>query len=185
MKKGIIPPIVALLILLGTVSAGAQARFEFNLNWPLTIGINTSNSLFSGANFDLSQYHLLLPDFRIYYQWGGEGLLRGGVGARAYTVIIESLIYPEAFIELNLYPLELEASLGGYLFGLFGLSNNFKTLNLLLPDFNVGFQVLSWLRLAGGVLLFTPVGSNWSQDFVYMGYIGARFIILPEKPKEE
>ncbi len=180
MKKGIILSAAVLLILLSTVSAGAQARLEVNVNWPITIGINSSNSLFNGANVDLSQYHFLLPDFRAYYQFGGDGLLRGGIGIRAYSVIIQSFIFPEAFVELNLNPVMLEASLGGYVFGFFGLFNHLSTADLMLPDFNVTFQLLPWLRLGGGVLLFTPIGSNWNTDFVYMGYIGVRFVFLPK-----
>ncbi len=181
MKKTIIMcALVALLILAGTVGASAQARIEVNVNWPITIGISSSNELFSGSDIDLSQYHLLLPDFRIYYQFGGDGLLRGGIGARAYTVIIESFIFPEAFIELNLAPIVLEASLGGYVFGLFGLYNNLTTASLMFPDLNVGWQVLPWLRLGGGVLFGIPIGSDWSQNYIYMGYIGARFIFLPK-----
>ena len=134
MKKGIILSAAVLLILFSTVSAGAQARLEVNVNWPITIGINSSNSLFSGANVDLSQYHFLLPDFRAYYQFGGDGLLRGGIGIRAYSVIIQSFIFPEAFVELNLNPVMLEASLGGYVFGFFGLFNHLSTADLMLPD---------------------------------------------------
>lgn len=180
MKKMLFTCVLAvILILVGVVSAGAQARFEVNVNWPLTIGINSSNVLFSGSNINLSQYHFLLPDLRLYYQFGGDGLVRGGIGARAYSVIAESFIFPEAFVELNLTPIELEASLGGYLFGFFGLYNNLTTADLVMPDLNVGWQILPWLRLGGGVLFFMPTGANWSQNFVYMGYIGARFIFLP------
>jgi len=169
--------LVVLLIVVGTVDAGAQLRLEGNLSWPLTIGISSSNSLFSGSNVDLSQYHFLLPDFRIYYQFGEE-FLHGGIGARVYTALAESFIYPEAFVEVDLSPIVLEAGFGGFVFDFFGLYNNLTTASLLIPDFNAAWQVAPWLRLGGGVLLFAPVGSNWSQNFVYMAYIGARFIFV-------
>ncbi len=168
-----------LLVLAGATDASAQARFEVNVNWPVLFGISSSNSLF-GGNVDLSSYHFILPDLRIYYQFGGDGLVRGGIGVRAYTVIVESFIWPEAFVELNLTPIELEASLGGFLFGIFGLYSNLTTASIMFPDFNVGWQILPWLRLGGGVLLGMPIGSDWNQNFVYMGYIGARFIFLPK-----
>jgi len=169
--------LAVLLIVVATMNAGAQLRLEGNLSWPITIGVNSSNTLFSGSNVDLSQYHFLLPDFRIYYQFGEE-FLHGGIGARAYTALFESFIYPEAFVEVDLSPIVLEAALGGFVVDFFGIYNNLTTASLLIPDLNAAWQVAPWLRLGGGVLLFIPVGSNWSQNFVYMAYIGARFIFV-------
>ena len=179
-KRWLLIAFAALLILAGAVSASAQLRLEGNLNWPLFGGIKLDPSVYggSGGNVDLSQYHLLLPDFRIYYQFGGDGMLRGGVGARVYTVIFLSIIYPEAYLEVNLKPIVLEASLGGYLFGVFGLASSLSTASLLLPDLNVGWQIAPWFRLGAGMLFFTPLNANWSQNFGYIGYLGARFIFL-------
>jgi hypothetical protein len=174
-KKLIMCVLVLLLALLVTVSAGAQLRLEANLTYPVFGGIGLGSSFNSSVDF--SQYHFLVPDFRIYYQFG-DGLLTGGVGARVYTVILLSLIYPEAYVELHLDPIVLEASLGGYVFGVFGLYSNLSTADLLLPDLNVGWQLAPWFRLNAGVLFFAPVSSSWSVNNAYMGYISARFIFL-------
>ena len=178
-RKAALSLFLVLLILAGTVSAGAQVRIEANVSWPISIGFKSGNDLFSGSDIDLSGYHFLLPDFRIYYQFG-EGLIQGGVGARAYTALIETFLFPEAFVELNLNPIVVEASLGGLLYGFIGLYNNLTTSSIVIPDFNVGWQVIPWLRIGGGVLLLTPLSGSWSQNYVSMVYVGARFIFLPK-----
>lgn len=178
-KKALIALVVVLLLCAGALNVSAQVRLEGNLSWPVLGGIKLDSSIYgsSGSSVDLSQYHLLLPDFRIYYQFG-DGILRGGIGARVYSLIIESIIYPEAFIEVELTPIVLEASLGGYVFGVFGLYNNVTTAQLMIPDLNVGWAIAPWFRLGAGVLMFAPLNGNWSQNFGYIGYIGARFIFV-------
>jgi hypothetical protein len=169
---------VALLILLSALSAGAQVRLEGNLAWPLTIGINSSSTLFGGTSVNLSQYYFLVPDFRVYYQFG-DGLLDGGIGLRVPTLFLVSAIYPEAIVELNLKPLVLEGTLGGLLFGYFGLGVSGLTAeSLALSDLNASFELAPWLRLGGGVYLIMPANSTFSQNFLYIGYLSARFIFL-------
>jgi len=169
---------VALLILLSALSAGAQVRLEGNLAWPLVVGINSSSTLFGGTSVDLSKYYFLVPDFRVYYQFG-DGLLDGGIGLRLPTLFVVSAIYPEAFVELNLKPLVLEATLGGLLFGYFGLGvAGVSAESMVLSDLNASFALTPWFRLGGGVYLIMPANSTFSQNFVYVGYLSARFIFL-------
>ena len=54
-----------------------------------------------GATID--QYLFLLPMIEATYQFG-EGPVRFGVGAKAVTFIVESLVWPNAFIEIDLNP---------------------------------------------------------------------------------
>ncbi len=169
--------IVVALLALGTVTAGAQLRLEANLNWPLLIGLNNSSILGTGGSIDFSQYHLIVPDFRAYYQFGDD-FIRGGIGVRVPTFIIVSLFWPEAFVELNLHPVVLEASLGGFLFGGFGLGvGSFAVQPWVIPDLNASIEIAPWFRLGGGVLFLAPF-NTWNQDFLYIAYVGARFIFV-------
>jgi len=170
----------ALLILLSAMSAGAQARLEVNLDWPLVIGWTSESTYLGNDTVDVSQFRLLVPDFRAYYQFG-DGLLTGGIGVRVPTLIIVSLIYPEGFVEVNLKPFSLEATLGGFLFGAFGLGvGTFSAQPLLLSDLSASVELASWFRLGGGVYLIMPTDSTFSKNFAYIGYIGGRFIFMPK-----
>ena len=178
-KRRVIAFVAVAVVLAGAVSAGAQLRLDANLNWPLVGGIQLDPTIFgsTGGSLDLSQYHLLLPDFRLYYQFG-TGFLQAGIGIRAYTLIIESLVFPEAFIEMNLKPFVLSASLGGYLFGVFGIVNNGAAANLILPDLSAYWSINNWFRIGGGILLFAPLNASGEQNFGYLGYLGAKFSFL-------
>jgi len=173
-RSTLIAVLVAVLLLGGALGAGAQVRLDADLNWPLIGGI-ALDPVFgsSGGSLDLSQYHLILPDFRLYYQWG-DGKWRGGLGLRIYTVIIESLFFPEAYVELDLPHFALDVSLGGFVFGAFGLYNDVTAAGLLLPDVAAYWAINDWFRLGAGALLFVPTG--FGSSFGYIGYIGARFV---------
>jgi hypothetical protein len=177
-KMKAIAVLVALIILLTAVGAGAQVRLEGNLAWPLSIGISSSSTLFGGTSLDVSKYNFLVPDFRIYYQFG-SGLLDGGIGLRVPTLFIVSAFYPEAFVEVNLKPFVFEGTLGGLLFGYFGLGvAGFSAQSLLMSDLNASVEIVPWFRLGGGVYLIMPANSTFSQNFISVGYLSARFIFL-------
>ena len=180
MRRGkAVAALAAFIIVLSTSSAYAQLRLEGNLAWPLVLGVPSSNTLFGGeSSIDISKYQFLIPDFRIYYQFG-EGMVDGGIGLRVPTLLIVSAFYPEAFVELNLKPLVLEGTLGGLLFGFFGFGvTGFAAEPLLTSDINASFELAPWFRLGGGVYFFVPADSTFSQNFVYVGYISARFVFL-------
>jgi len=176
-RTGIILFIVVDLLALGTVNGAPQVRLEASHNCPLKNGLSNASILGTGGSIDFSQYHLIVPDFRAYYQFGDD-FIRGGIGVRVPTFIIVSLFWPEAFVELNLHPVVLEASLGGFLFGGFGLGvGSFTVQPWVIPDLNASIEIAPWFRLGGGVLFLAPFNS-WNQDFLYIAYVGARFIFL-------
>ncbi len=181
MKKGLLVSSVALAIaLVAAADAGAQARLEVNGNWPLSISLGSGSPLGDVGSLDLSKYFLLVPDFRAYYQFG-DGMVRGGVGVRVPTLIIVSMVYPEAFVEVNLHPVVLEASVGGLLFGAFGLGvASFNVEPWITPDLNVSFEIAQWLRLGGGVFLIAPLDGSWGQNYLSVVYIGARLLFFPK-----
>ena len=179
-KKWLLVTFAALLILAGAVSAGAQARLEGNLTWPVTAGISSSSTFVGGSSIDLSQFHLLFPDFRAYYQFGND-FLHGGIGVRVPTLIIVSAIYPDAFIEMDLQPapVVLQASLGGLLFGAFGYGVASLTVQpYVIPDLNASLKIAPWFRLGGGVEFLMPFNGTWQNNFIYVVYLSARFVFV-------
>jgi len=178
-KKILIAAAATVILFTAALTASAQVRLDIDLNWPVIGGIQLDPTIFgtSGSSIDLSQYHLLLPDLRLYYQFG-EGFLQAGIGIRAYTLIIESLVFPEAFIEMNLKPFVISASVGGYLFGVIGIANTGSTADLILPDVSAYWAINNWFRIGGGVLMFAPLDASWTQNFGYVGYFGAKFSFL-------
>ena len=186
MKRAIFLVVVVVVLLTGAVSASAQLRLDFDINVPVWFGYHTSG----GGDGAWNQYFIPFPDARLAWQFGG-GLIDFGIGARVFTFIIENVLYPEAYFELNLENFTFSAAVGGFGFLEFGLLssamqqagvNNLTGFhNVILPDLNVAWRVSDWFRLGVGVFMIAPFGNDLGgvlNNFVYSGYINARFVIL-------
>jgi hypothetical protein len=187
-KRALFALMVIVLMCAGALSASAQLRLDMNVNVPLYFGISASGYEEGAWNSNF----IPLPEAQLAYQFG-QGDLRGGVGARVFTFIIENILYPAAFIELTLDRLVLSANLGGFVFVEFGLlsaaledadvPNLSGFHNVVLPDLSVSYKFNDWFRLGAGVFMFMPFGSNLSgvlDGFLYAGYIQAKFIVTFE-----
>ncbi len=180
-KKGLIVLVAVLLLCVGAAGASAGVRMDFNIPWLLLGGINI-NALPGGglgsSSADISNYHFILPDFELSYQFG-EAPLRGGVGIRAYSLLIETFGFPNAYIEFELNPIVLRASLGGGAFFFLGFYSDFFldsiTVRILIPDVSAAWMITDWLQLGAGVLAVAP--TNQLQNFFYLGYVNARFVL--------
>jgi len=183
MKRTIVLVIVVAALLVGiTGAATAEVRLDFDIPWLLMVGLNTSDITGSTSNsVDLSSYHFPLPYVELAYQFGAEdAFLRGGVGIRTYTLLVQFAGWPMGYIEVEpLQRLVLRAELGGFAFFLFGAYNQLYldsyTLKVLLPDFQASFEVAPWFRIGAGVLLIAPLGDF--NNFGYVTYINARFAL--------
>ncbi len=186
-RKTVVVLLVAALFLACAVSASAQFRIDLDVNMPVGFGYSLSGG---SSSFAWNQFFIPFPDARLGWQFG-EGLLDGGIGARVFTFIIENILYPEVFLELNLDPITISAAVGGYGFLEFGLLsaalqeiglNNLSGFhNILIPDLNVAIKVTEWFRIGAGVFMITPFGSDLGgilNNFVYSAYINARFVLL-------
>ena len=88
-RRHVFAVLVALLLLGGAWQAGAEVRLDFDI--PIILGARLNVSDLTGTStidLDLSNLHIPLPYLELSYQFG-EGWLRGGVGVRSYTVIVE------------------------------------------------------------------------------------------------
>ena len=178
--------VAVVMLCVGAMGASAQLRLDMDVNVPVYFGYSTGG-VSDGA---WNQYFIPFPDARLAYQFGG-GLIDGGIGVRVFSFIIENILYPEAFIELNIDRVTFSLSLGGLAFLEFGLlttalqESGINTLSgfhdVILPDLNVAFRVNDWFRLGGGVFMIAPFSHGLGgplDNFVFTGYINARFVVM-------
>ncbi len=175
-RKVLVVLLAAVLLLGGGVIASAQFRLDANIQVPVYMGINLDAFGTSGLSGGTSIGAFLpFPSVEAMYQFGG-GPLRLGVGLRAYTFIIESVAWPDAFVELELSPFVLRADVGGGAWLLFGLYNNAATAAMVIPQLEVSWKLADWFRLGAGVIAVAPFEAL--SNFGYAAYVSGRFTAL-------
>jgi len=170
--------VVATILFAITAAAGAQVRIDVNISKPLYLG---AGSTASGGPVDLGSIDVtaawvFFPEVQLYYQFGGEAL-HAGVGVRVFTFILQSILYPAAYVELELGPVVANLNVGGGWFGTFGLAGTGSQAGaVFFPDLNVGFNLTPWFRLGGGV--YAAWAKAIPEGFLYAVYVDARFIVV-------
>lgn len=180
MKRRLVLLVLVAALVFGAVSqAGAEVRLDFDIPVILAAGINVADLTGSTSySYDLSGLHIPLPYVELAWQFGGEGL-RGGVGLRSYTLLVEFAGWPMGYIELQLEGLVLRGELGGFAFFLLGVYNDFQlnsyTLKTVIPDIQISYAFAPWFRAGAGVLAVAPLGNF--DNFGWLFYINARFVL--------
>ena len=174
-RRGIVLVAVVMLCV-SALGASAQLRLDGNLSWPFYLGINLPG-LTTGVQGStaISSYAFIFPELQLSWQFG-SGALRGGVGLRAFTLILESFGWPDAWLELELKPFVLRADLGGGWFYAFGLANSSALGKVVIPQLDVSWKLADWFRLGVGALFIAPFDSP--GNFGVAVYVGGRFIAL-------
>lgn len=175
-RRLIVIVVVVVLLCAGAISASAQFRLDFNIAVPVYAGINLGDVGISGGT-SLTEHLILLPMVDAAYQFG-EAPLRFGFGVKAVTFIVESLLWPNAFLEIDLNPIVIRGDFGGGLFLAFGLSNQVlgESWTWVVPQIDVGVRLNDWFRLSGGAIALAPFDNM--NNFGFLLYVNARFIIL-------
>lgn len=172
-----------LLVILSLVSipAFSQLRLDIGADIPKGIG-----AIVEGSSLEIPQetvdffnhYFIPLPEATLHYQFD-FGIVKLGVGARAFTLILLTALWPNAFAELNLGPIALEAQIGGGLFAMAGLANDIEAGQVFIPDLSVWFKLgkKQNFRLGGGAIgVYMPELASDSMLFAY--YLGGKVAIL-------
>lgn len=159
--------------------AFSQMRLDIGIDIPRGIGAALDGATeISQETVDFfSTYFIPFPEVAIYYQFDLD-VLKLGVGARAYTFILETVIWPNAFAEVNLGPVAIQAQLGGGLFGLIGLYNSIQTGSVFFPDLSVWYKLgkKQSFRLGLGALgIYLPDITKNGMAFAY--YIGGKVVL--------
>jgi hypothetical protein len=154
MKRLVI--LVALALLLVT-PAFSQVRFDLGFDVPLTVGTITGSGVTTSSEVGtfLQSYHFPFPEASISYQFGAGPVILAP-GLRVFTVILETVAWPNLLAELRLGPIFIDAQVGGLLFGYFGVVNGFDYGKVIMPDLSVwfGFGKERRFRVGAGVLGF-------------------------------
>ncbi len=173
MKKMIF--LVLIIAVLIVPSAFAQFRLDMGIKVPLKMGVNFSE-LSGGTDTAVNvieNFTFLFPEVSGTYQFA-LGPLKVGAGLQMYTLILESIAWPMAFVELDLSPVVINAKIGGLAYLLFGFYNYADTGNLVIPEINAYFKLGKSFRLGGGVMVFTS--KDLATDALpYVLYLGGSF----------
>lgn len=167
MKKAIILAALAAML---AVPAFAQWHVDIGAEIPFLVGVTDTSSDYG----EFLNYMFLVPTGTIAYNFG-LGPLNLGVGGKLYTLIVESIVYPIAYVELDFDPMVVNLTAGGFGFLFFGLMNSFETGALLIPELSVQFKLGKSFRLGAGVMTF--IGDMNQSTFPYIAYATAKFRI--------
>ncbi|GAB1484821.1 hypothetical protein MASR2M78_36390 [Treponema sp.] len=173
MKRFLLILVVAVVFAL---PAFAEFRADIGVDIPRGIGgVVDNNADISKEAVDFfNEYIFPIPEGGLYYQHP-FGPVRIGVGARIYTFILESIFWPNAFVEADLWKFTFELQTGGALFGMFGLYNNIEFGKVFIPDLSAWFRIGKTFRIgAGATGLMIP---EMTDDLVFVYYLGAKFAL--------
>ncbi|RLD35535.1 MAG: hypothetical protein DRI73_02420, partial [Bacteroidetes bacterium] len=125
----------------------------------------------------------VFPNAIVAYQFP-IGPVKTGIGLKAYSLIIESVLWPVIYAELDLSPIVINANLGGLGFYWFGIIPDlgFKTSNVIIPDLNIAVKLGKSFRLGIGAMAFPGI-KGLENITPYTIYLTGRFSILFDKDK--
>jgi hypothetical protein len=168
--------VAAVLLCTCAAGAGAQFRLDFEIALPVFQGLNPGDLGISGGA-TISRYLFLLPGVEAAYQFD-EGPVRFGVGARAVTFILESLAWPDTFVEMDINHVVIRGDLGGGFFLSFGGVNQVprNSWTWVVPQIDIGFTLSDSFRLSGGAIALAPLDNL--SNFGFLLYVNARFTVL-------
>ena len=163
--------IALVLVLMGAaLPLAADSQVDIGLHIPYYIGIETEDED-AGAALD---YAFLVPDLKYNYFFNESGI-RLGVGARLFTVILESMVYPIVTVETDIGQFRFSGHVGGGAFVFFGLYNDVQTAKIILPEVSVAYRFSDSFSVGtGATLFFAPEAADFN-NFAYIGDVFARF----------
>ena len=163
--------LLLVLMVVTATSAFAQFRIDIGFNAPIAVGVESVNSP-SGEPFKIPSF-IPLPFAQASYAFN-LGPLTMGLGLKAYTLIIESIAWPTAYVELAFDPFLVSLSGGGgYLFYFGVLGNGSLDTHVFMPDLAAEVKLGRFARLGLGIMTF--VGFEGQESFPYLFYGSLHF----------
>jgi hypothetical protein len=176
---------IVLILALSASAAFGQIRFELGANAPVAAGsASAGNSAIADIFTTVDEFGIIpIPNLALLLQ-ANMGFLRIGVGVKVQSLIVYSMAYPEAQVELALGPLVVDASVGGYYFGYYSIGNTYGLLqaNYLVPDLSVWLALgkKRTFRLGGGAISAIPIESLSSLSTLqlpFVAYAGLKIVL--------
>lgn len=167
---------VCMLLLLAAVvgsMAFAQLRLDIGIDVPLRISaIAEGIGVGEGENVP---WTLPFPSAGLYYTLDA-GPVTIGLGARMYSLILVSLVWPNALVEFDVGPVVLAGQIGGGMFTMFGLATMTEFGKVFIPDLSAWFKIGNTFRVGVGAMgLFLPELETDVLPVVY--YLGFKAAI--------
>ena len=160
--------IIAILFLFTATYISAQVRVDVNLSVPIYGSIFT-DSTETGQYVD---YFTVVPDIMLHYVLGPD-VIKVGFGGRMVTGIVENLIFPNAFVEIDLDLLVFNLSVGGPFVFAYGLESNIYS--WIIPDISMYFKLTDRFQLGGGVSRSNIQVFEYTVNYYYY-YARVRFV---------
>lgn len=158
--------------------ATAQLRLDAGVTVPRGAGLVDSGSTeLADLGDTLSKWIIPLPEAGLYYQFRA-GPVKLAVGARVFTFILVSVVWPNAMAELDLGPITLSGQIGGGWFGAFGvIPFTSASGNVLFPELSAWYRFGETFRVGiGAIGLMLPDITTDTIPFLW--YLGAKWSFL-------
>ena len=173
MRKIAVLALACALATLAAAPGSPQARFDFGAMVPRATDLDFGNEVSRNVEGFLMEWPIVpLPEVDFHYQWS-LGPFRLGLGARAFSILVENIAWPDACAELALGRIAIEAHAGAGAFAMFGIRNQFAFGDVAIPDLSVWLKLgkRDVFRLGGGVLglCVPPAFGDAMFMLVYLG----------------
>ncbi len=158
----------------------SQVRLDIGLDVPMNIYAVGGGEVQSSSDVGsfLKEHIFPFPEASLYYQFS-VGPVKLAPGVRAFTMILESVLWPNLLMELAVEPVFIQAQLGGLLFLFFGLENQADFGQVFFPDLSiwVGLGKERRFRLGGGLLgMYMP--ELTTEGMAVVPYLGGKVSLL-------
>ncbi|MBN1242112.1 MAG: hypothetical protein JXA15_05315 [Spirochaetales bacterium] len=169
-----------LVVALAIAPLSAQIRLDAGITIPRGAGLVSSGSTdLAELGEVLSSWIIPLPEAGLYYQFKA-GPVRLAVGARVFTFILVSVLWPNAIAEIDFGPVTLSGQVGGGWFGAFGVipftSGSGK---VFFPELSVWYRFGESFRAGiGAIGLVLPDITTDTIPFLW--YLGAKWSFVFE-----
>lgn len=173
MQKKLI--VIVLVLLIGGFAifpAAADSQVDITLYWPFTGGIESD---LGNETFDTLKDYLFIVPFTEYNYFILDNGIKLGLGARMFTLIIESIAYPVLTAEAELSDFVLRGQVGGGAFLFFGLWNSLETEKIIMPELSAAYRLNDWFSVgAGSTFFFAPEATDL-DSYIWFGHVFGRF----------
>jgi hypothetical protein len=167
------------LFLVAAPAALPQARLDIGGIFTKEIDITTNDKTRKNVDDFLDELPVLpLPEISLRYQ-KGFGLMKLDIGARAFSLIAESIVWPEACAELDFGRASIEARVGGGVFAMFGILNRADFGRVFIPDLSAWLMVGkegSFRLGVGAAGLYVP--ETMGNSMTVLIYLGGKTSIV-------
>jgi hypothetical protein len=172
--------LVAALIVILAFPAFSQLRLDVGVDVPMQIYAVGGGKIESESEVGefLREHIFPFPEASLYYQFSA-GPFNFAPGLRGYTLIFQSVVWPNLMAEVALDPVYIQAQVGGLFFLLFGLANQVEYGEVFFPDLSIWFGLGKErrFRLGGGVLgMYLP--DLTTEGMAVVPYVGGKISLL-------